>query len=124
MINYRKYNIADLIGIMNSGFCLIHCLASPLLITIGAGIISNKWFDIVFLFISLIAIINASRNTENKKITTSLWLAFSGFFISILLEERYNWMQYSGYLFSALLVVIHTINIKNFHKCKYDNINK
>ena len=52
MIRAKKYNFADLIGIVSASICLVHCLATPLLIVFGAAFITNPAFKYLFLIIS------------------------------------------------------------------------
>lgn len=52
-MNVTKINKADLIGILSSSICLVHCLATPLLVAFGVGFITNPFFKYLFLIISL-----------------------------------------------------------------------
>lgn len=52
-MNTTKINKADLIGIASSTICLVHCIATPLLIAFGAGFITNPVFKYLFLISSV-----------------------------------------------------------------------
>jgi len=44
MIKTTKINKADIIGILSSSICLVHCIATPLLIIYGIGFMTNPIF--------------------------------------------------------------------------------
>lgn len=112
MISTSKINKADFIGIVSSSLCLVHCIATPLLIAFGAGFIANPIFKYLFLIISFASIFKATENVNNTKIAMFLWASFWGFLFSTLLQEEYEWLHYSGYFFAILIIVGHLLNIK------------
>ena len=112
MISTSKINIADLIGIVSSSLCLVHCIATPLLIAFGAGFITNPFFKYLFLIISFISIFKATENITSKKKSLLLWVSFCGFLFSILFQEEYEWLHFSGYFFAILIIIGHILNIK------------
>ena len=46
-MNTTKINKADLIGTLSLSICLVHCVATPLLIAFGAGFITNPFLNIL-----------------------------------------------------------------------------
>lgn len=124
MIKAKKYNFADIIGILNSSICLVHCVATPLLIAFGAGFITNPFFKYLFLIISFVSIFKATENITNKKISLPLWISFWGFLFSTLFQEEYEWLHYSGYLFAILIIIGHILNIKHCRECSKQNENE
>ena len=70
---------ADLIGVISSGLCLLHCLATPLLFALQTQIInydSNKpsWWsglDIIFIILSALAIYKTTHTTTSKWIKST-----------------------------------------------------
>lgn len=112
-----KINKADLIGILSSSICLVHCIATPLLITFGAGFISNPIFKYLFLIISFVSIFKATVNLTNKKIALLLWISFWGFLFSALFQEEYHWLHYTGYFFSVIIIIGHILNINYCRTC-------
>ena len=123
-MNTTKINKADLIGILSSSICLVHCVATPLLIAFGAGFITNPFFKYLFLIISFVSIFKATENVTSKKISLLLWISFWGFLFSTLFQEEYEWLQYSGYLFAILIIIGHILNIKHCRECSKQNENE
>lgn len=121
MTNSTKINKADLIGIVSSSICLVHCIATPLLIAFGAGSITNPIFKYLFLIISFVSIFKATENVTNKRIAILLWVSFWGFLFSTLFQEEYYWLHYSGYFFAILIIVGHILNIKLCKQCSLQN---
>lgn len=117
MISLSKINKADFIGIISSTLCLMHCIATPLLIAFGAGFITNPFFKYLFLIISFLSIFKATENITSKKISLLLWISFWGFLFSTLFQEEYEWLHYSGYLFAILIIIGHVLNIKQCREC-------
>jgi hypothetical protein len=120
----KKYNFADLIGVLSSSICLAHCVATPLLIAFGAGFITNPFFKYLFLIISFVSIFKATENITSKKISLLLWISFWGFLFSTLFQEEYEWLHYLGYLFAILIIIGHILNIKHCRECSNQNYNK
>ena len=123
-MNNTKINKADLIGILSSSICLVHCVATPLLIAFGAGFITNPFFKYLFLIISFGSIFKATENITSKKISLLLWISFWGFLFSTLFQEEYEWLHYSGYLFAILIIIGHILNIKHCRECSKLNENE
>jgi hypothetical protein len=105
MISTSKISKADFIGIVSSSLCLVHCIATPLLIAFGAGFITNPVFKYLFLIISFVSIFKATGNNKNTKIASLLWVSFWGFLFSSLFQEKYEWLHYSGYFFAVLIIM-------------------
>ena len=117
MNNVTKINKADLIGILSSSICLVHCIATPLLIAFGVGFLTNPFFKYLFLIISFISIFKATVKITHTKIAFLLWVSFVGFLFSTLFQEKYHWLHYSGYFFALLIIIGHLINIKHCNDC-------
>jgi hypothetical protein len=115
---------ADIIGIVSSSICLIHCIGTPLLIAFGAGFVANSMFTYFFLIISFVAIFKSTENSTNKILSCILWCSFLGFLISTLFEEKYYWLHYAGYFFTILIIVTHLLNIRHCRQCSNHNHNK
>lgn len=123
-MNNTKINKADLIGILSSSICLVHCVATPLLIAFVAGFITNPIIKYLFLIISFVSIFKATENVTSKKISLLLWISFWGFLFSTLFQEEYEWLHYSGYLFAILIIIGHILNIKHCRECSKQNENE
>jgi hypothetical protein len=121
MISTSKISKADLIGILSSSLCLVHCIAMPFLIAFGAGFISNPIFKYLFLIISFLSIFKATESINNTKISLLLWVSFWGFLFSNLFEEEYHWLEYTGYFFGILIIIGHLLNMKHCRHCSKHN---
>jgi len=117
MINPTKINKADIIGILSSSICVVHCIATPLLIAFGAGFITNPFFKYLFLIISFASIFKATEKITDTKIAIFLWVSFWGFLFSTLFKEEYHWLHYSGYFFAMQIIIGHILNIKHCKTC-------
>jgi hypothetical protein len=123
-MNTTKINKADIIGILSASICLVHCIATPLLIAFGAGFITNLFFKYLFLIISFVSIFKATENITSKKISLLLWISFWGFLFSTLFQEEYEWLHYSGYVFAILIIIGHILNIRHCRECSKQNENE
>jgi hypothetical protein len=121
MSKAQKYSFANLIGIVSSSICLVHCVATPLLIAFGVEYIINTIFKYVFLILSFASIFKATENVTNTKNAILLWVSFWGFLFSTLFQEEYEWLHYSGYFFTILIIVGHILNIKHCNQCSKHN---
>lgn len=121
MTNLKKYNIADFVGITSSIICLVHCIATPLLIAFGVGFMTNPFFKYLFLVISFVSIFKSTEYTTNMKNALFFWISFFGFLFSTLFQENYHWLHYVGYFFAILIITGHILNIKHCRKCLNDN---
>ncbi len=120
---------ADMLGVSASVLCLIHCLAFPMMISMGfifghdehhdhaQGHIHWHWMDFLFVFLAVWAVINAVKSTNSKAIKIALWSAVTFFSVGVLLHDVYEWMIYISLLSSIALVIIHIINWKFHRKC-------
>jgi hypothetical protein len=124
MINLFKIYKADLIGILSTSICLMHCIATPILIAFGADFITNPFFKYLFLIISFVSIFKATENVTSTKIALLVWVAFWGFLFSTLFQEEYYWLHYSGYFFAILIIVGHILNIEHCRQCVNHNHNQ
>lgn len=122
MINITKINKADIVGILSSSICLVHCIATPLLITFGAGLLTNPFIKYLFLIISFVSIFKPTKKITHTKIALLLWISFWGFLFSTLFQEEYNWLHYSGYFFAILIIIGHILNIKHCKQCSNQKI--
>lgn len=118
--NYK----ADIAGILSSSFCLVHCVATPFLVSFGAGFLTNPFFRYLFLTISFVSIFKATKNLSSRKIALLLWISFLGFLFCTLFQEAYEWLHYPGYLFAILIIIGHLLNIKHCSECSKQSENE
>lgn len=118
---------SDLIGAIASFTCMIHCLATPFLFIASACSKSCCasaptwwiWLDFVFLFISFFAVYRSTKSTSKSWMKPLLWLAWTGLFLSILMEQlsSINYLDYFKYTAAFSLIGLHIYNLK-FCQCK------
>lgn len=115
---------ADLLGMISSVVCLIHCLFLPLLLILQPILFSfvkdleeNKWWewlDFLFLAIGLLAVILSTKKMIRKQ-KTIFYIAYLVFAFGILLGG--NWIILS-YLGSIWLAILHFKNYQTHKNCK------
>jgi hypothetical protein len=107
---------ADYVGIAGSVLCIIHCLATPVLVMTSALVnyeslrVSFLSLDYLFIGVNILAVWSASRHTTNR-IRWALWGFLTLFAGSLLLEDRSVLFEYIAYVASAGLVIAHLFNI-------------
>ena len=122
--SHHRKPLSDYLGISSATICLIHCLAAPVLMSMGIAVhdheghahgweilLSHGW-DFVFLGIGLIAVILSSRHMNSRPRKFLLWGSFGFLTAAILLEEAGSIFQYLVYASSLALILTHTANIK------------
>ena len=124
---------SDLLGVLASGLCAIHCAVTPVFFIAKPFIHSSvnyhshgsgfwSMLDYVFLVLSFIAVWFSSKHTNLKSIKWVLWSAWIVFSIGLLSErihfENGIWLMYLG---SAALVIAHVINYRHCQKCKKES---
>ncbi len=114
----KPYEKANHVGIINSSICLLHCIATPVLIGLGASFITHPFLNYLFIVISIVSAGIATKNTQLLSIKVMLWLGVIGFGACLLLEDAWVGFEYLGYAFSFAIIVTHVINIKHCKKCK------
>lgn len=117
MQQIKTFSKSDVLGIINSSLCIVHCIATPVLIGLGAHYLESPLFSYLFVAIAFASIFIAAKKTTSKKIKTALWISFIGLAISLLLENKWEGFEYTGYLFSASTIITHIRNIKYCRKC-------
>lgn len=116
-MKYNKSIYTDSIGIISSTLCLVHCIATPLLIALGFGYFSTPFITYIFLIIAFIAIYKTTKNNKHIKNSSFLWTSFWGFVFSNLLKEEFEFLHYFEYFFGFLIIIGHINNIRICKKC-------
>lgn len=103
---------ADRLGMLNAFICLIHCLALPIVATIGSFsrlLLESIWLDITFIAISYFAVYRATRKTRSSSSTgQALWLWASIFAVALLIGHHgYTLFEYISYFASVMLAWTH-----------------
>ncbi|WP_194972481.1 MerC domain-containing protein [Aquiflexum lacus] len=119
---------ADILGISASLLCMIHCLAFPVMISLGYIFKFSDdhdhvhehwhWMDYFFVILAIWAVYNAAKNTHSKRIKIALWIGVLFFSIAILLHDLNPFMIVISIVASLALLIIHIINWKYHKNCK------
>jgi uncharacterized membrane protein YoaK (UPF0700 family) len=125
-----KKHFYDYLGIAGSGMCMIHCLAMPILFFIQNSLakdvlkgldLENVYLDYLFVLLCFAAVFSVTKHHNSWKISTSFWVFFVLFAISVLFEEDFEHLDFLGYGASIGLIITHIINIKYCKKCQIEN---
>ena len=124
MINLASRK-SDLVGICASVLCTIHCLITPFIFMSrplmdtmlshthscsASAPLAWKLFDIIFLFIGLVAVYFSVKNNANPKIKMLLCLSWMLLAFGVMTAAYFgHWIMYSA---SFLLVATHFYNLK------------
>jgi len=104
---------ADYGGVLNSGLCLVHCAASPLLLTYwGAHAHASEQWERVFLVVSGALVLLATWRMSSASLRVALWGFFVLFAGAGLLEEHYPWLELVQYAASLGLISTHLLNVR------------
>lgn len=116
----RKLSLSwpDVVGILSSSLCIVHCMAMPFLIATGVSILSNEWLTYLFIIISFFSIYKATKNCVNLKVGALLWVSFFGFLLTTFFHEQSHVIHLLNYVFAFAIVVGHVLNIKYCKQCK------
>jgi hypothetical protein len=132
----KSRRFADYLGITSAFVCLLHCLATPVLLwagtyahahpvhvhvheTAAAGTHEAWWhvflhhgWDFLFLGLGLIAVWQAAKHASGP-IRGLLWAAFVFLAGAILLEHYADLFRYLAYGASVLLIGLHLYNLRH-----------
>ncbi len=128
-LRISKHNIkvsSDILGVVTSILCLVHCLATPLLFiawTCSANCCEDSptWWralDYFFVIISFMAVYRSNKTSKNPWIVTSMWISWTAL-VLVTLNERFNWMappRFWIYFPALFLISLHLYNQK-FCQC-------
>lgn len=116
-------NKSDDLGMISSTICMIHCLLTPFLFAIKACSAngcceSSPWWwkgvDVLFLVISLFAVLKSYRDSANHLVKVALFVSWIGLAFVIINEYKHiiSLSQYAIYVPAVSLIVLHYINRK------------
>ncbi|GEQ86032.1 hypothetical protein ULMS_15400 [Patiriisocius marinistellae] len=112
MTQTKKIYWADKLGAISAFLCIIHCLAVPTFLAMGIGFLSNPIIAALFIIIAFISIYKTTKGNFTKGISVFLWVAFAGFLISILFEDRGEIFEYGTFIFSSSIILGHFYNMR------------
>ncbi|TNE78979.1 MAG: MerC domain-containing protein [Bacteroidetes bacterium] len=111
---------SDILGIISSSLCLVHCLAGPVLVLLGYSFTEpGGWhlWDILFFGVSAWAVWNASKGHGTRWIKVGLWSSLVVLFGSILVAEHVAIVNIVSWLAALSLVVFHVLNLRHLRTC-------
>lgn len=109
---------ADVLGIIASSFCLVHCIATPLLIAMGAVAFTHPIVTYVFLMVAFLAIYKTTQKPTLSIIRFLLWFNFGAYAFATILHEMAHISAVYSYVFAALIILTHVSNIAYCKYCK------
>lgn len=127
MITNTLSNKSDLVGIIASGLCLVHCLLTPVLFVAKSCSVSCcdaapswwLWFDVAFLFVAFFAVRKTTTTTTKKWVEYALWISWSLLALMIINEQLglLKIARVISFLPAISLVIFHLYNLK-YCQCK------
>jgi hypothetical protein len=108
-------NLYDYTGIVSSALCIIHCLASPLVLLWLGGQSENPWMKVLeflFLALSLFAVSHAVAHTKLRTVRLLLPVFFAVLAVSVMGEEMWTNARFLSYGASAGLIGLHLVNLR------------
>ncbi|MAR30539.1 MAG: hypothetical protein CMG24_06410 [Candidatus Marinimicrobia bacterium] len=113
---------SDFIGVLSSGLCMIHCIATPFFFvaaTCSATCCSTapewwRWIDYTFLIISFVAVYHSTKSSNSQFIKYALWMSWVGLFL-FLLNARFEWFylfENAKFIPAFSLIGFHLYNLK------------
>ena len=123
-MNFLKltHKNADVLGVVSSTLCMIHCLFTPILFVAQAEAVSWwKGFNYFFIILSFFAVHQSTKNTSRKWITPIFWTSWFFLTFVILNEELklYPIPESLSYIVASTLILIHFYSLK-YCQCKND----
>lgn len=125
--SYGTAKKADYFGIIASGLCLLHCFATPFVFIVrscSAACCSEtpiwwKTIDYLFVIISLFAVKQAFRTSDNKLIKLGFIASWVTLLILVLNESFQIFSIFKNAVFipAFSLILFHIYNIKSC-KCE------
>lgn len=125
-INFSLRQKPDLIGVIASSLCMIHCFMTPVLFAVQSFTVINNdiapiWWsnlDFLFIIISFFAIFKSSKNSTNRYIKFALWASWFILFF-LILNEKLSFISLSEsiiYIVASGLALLHLYNL-NYCQC-------
>lgn len=121
---------SDILGALSSTLCMIHCLLTPALFAVQATSLSCseispfwwKLIDLMFLIVSLVAVIYTTKNTTLKYMPILMYVSW-GLLALIVINGLVNLFHIPHlllYIPALVLVGLHFYNRK-YCKCNKDS---
>lgn len=108
----KLFRSGDGLGILNSAICIVHCLAMPVLIAVGASFFHHPLVGWTFVILAYLAVRSAIRSRNNARTAMVLGIGWAVFAIGIVVEPIHADLEVLTYLGSAVLIGAHLINLQ------------
>jgi len=105
----------DGIGIINSALCLVHCIAMPVFLAVGASFVQHPAVSWCFIALAFMAVRSAVRGKKNGRVAIVLGTGWAMFACGMAMEGVYPRLELLTYLGSALLIIGHILNYMDFN---------
>jgi hypothetical protein len=113
-----ELNNSDIYGATSSTLCFAHCLFTPFLF------LSPIWWwsslNILFIFVSFIAVYNSVKKTSKKIMKPLFWIGFYFLTLSIVNEE-FHFLHVPEVLNYSAAAFLAGLHIYNHRYCKCDD---
>lgn len=108
---------SDVIGISASFACIIHCVATPAMVSLGYFLnfsIFGQWpfLDYVFILLAVIAVSVSVKSTKHRLLKVAFWTVLFIFSLSILVHDYYVAAHYISLGSSIILIFLHVLHWK------------
>ncbi|MCY4216257.1 MAG: MerC domain-containing protein [Flavobacteriaceae bacterium] len=128
-MNFLKltHKRSDVLGVLSSSFCLIHCLITPFIFI--AQVEMQSYFDgwpfwwtmmsFIFITLSFLAVYFSTKNTSKKNIRPFFW-TFWGILSIVTINEEIEWYhipEVFSYAAAGALILTHFYSLK-YCRCK------
>jgi hypothetical protein len=103
---------SDTYGMVNSALCMVHCLAMPVMVTVGASFLSHPAVELAFIGLAAWAVRSATGASTPVHLKVLLWTMWSIFTTCLLLEDVHELFGLLGLGASAGLIAGHVLNLR------------
>lgn len=110
----RLLRSGDGLGILNSALCLVHCLAMPVFIAVGASFMQHPSVTWGFIALAFLAMRSAIRSRNNAAVAMVLGIGWGVFAVGMALEGAHPALENLTYIGSGLLILGHVLNWMDF----------
>lgn len=114
---------SDIMGIISSGLCIIHCLAFPIFLAASGN--SASWLDhsfhgldYLFVVLAIVAIYFSTRSLNRLWLQSAMWASGLLFAFMVLFHTYGPVFRIVGLAASLLLVILHLINVFCYRRNK------
>lgn len=111
------WRLSDLTGVLSTSFCLVHCIAAPVLVASGFYFLEAEWLKYVFIVTSFLSIYFSLKEQPQIRVAVFLWLVFFVFLFSMMFENKYPFLEYTGWGASVSIIIGHIWNFQTCRRC-------